>query len=134
MNDEHPLPAAFPPLVMRALGASWLVLFLVWLPFEDIGLIFPILLAMDLCVWLALRLWPFWSTLGDVLIASLAAGAWLAAVPVLTLGLMIFKGGVHGHGFPDFALNQFVYVLLAAPVCAALGAVLGAVAYFIRKR
>ncbi|UYN90192.1 MAG: hypothetical protein KIT08_02890 [Anaerolineales bacterium] len=131
--NEAP-PGVLPPRVMRYMGASWLILFLVWLPFEDIGIVFPLVLALDLCVWLALRLWPFWSTLGDVLIAALAAGAGLAAVPVLTLGLMIFKGGLHGHGFPDFALSQFAYVLLAVPVCAIVGAVLGAVTYFIRQR
>lgn len=134
MTEGQPPVGALRPQVMRTLGAGWLLLFLVWLPFEDSGLLFPVLLAMDLCVWLALRLWPFWSTLGDVLTASLAAGAWLAAVPVLTLGFMVFKGGLHGHGFPDFALTRFAYVLLAVPVGALFGAVLGAVAYFIRKR
>ncbi|UYN91903.1 MAG: hypothetical protein KIT70_00045 [Anaerolineales bacterium] len=132
MNE--PSRAVLPPLVMRYLGASWLILFLVWLPFEDTSVIFPLMLALDLSVWLALRLWPFWSTLGDVVIAALAAGAWLAAVPIVTLGLMIFKGGLHGHGFPDFALSQFSYVLLAVPVCAVLGGLLGAIIYFIRQR
>lgn len=131
---ESPPGSVLPPAAMRAVGGAWLVLLLVWLPFEDTSILFPLLLAVDLCIWLALRLWPFWSTLGDVLIASLAAGAWLAAAPVLALGLMIFKGGLHGHSFPDFALSQFGYVLLAVPVCAGLGALLGAVTYFIRQR
>lgn len=114
------------PRTLRMLGAGWLVFFLLWLPFEDSHILIPAILALDLCVWLALRLWSFWSTLGDVLAAALVAAAWLAAVPVFTLGLMLFKGGVHGHGFPDFALRQFGWVLLAIPACAALGALVGA--------
>lgn len=119
------------PAVLRALGAGWLIFFLIWLPFEDTHIVLPLILAIDLCVWLALRMWPFWSTLGDVFVAALAAGAWLAAIPVFTLGLMLFKGGVHGHGFPDFALRQFGLVMLAIPVCAALGAMLGAGTHLI---
>ncbi|HRN50187.1 MAG TPA: hypothetical protein PLC52_04750 [Anaerolineales bacterium] len=122
------------PQVLRAVGAGWLIFFLLWLPFEDHHVVLPLMLAIDLCVWLALRLWSFWSTLSDVFLAALLAGAWLAAVPVFALGLMFFKGGLHGHGFPDFALQQFAMVLLAIPVCAALGAMLGAGTYLVTQK
>ncbi|MCW5838579.1 MAG: hypothetical protein KIT29_01575 [Anaerolineales bacterium] len=115
---------------LRILGVVWLVLFLLWLPFEDTQLTFPLILALDLCVWLALRMWPFWSTLGRVA-ATLVAAAWLASAPVLTLGLMVFKGGVHAHGFPDFALRQFAAVLSALPLCALLGGLMGLGAHIL---
>lgn len=120
---------------LRLLGALWVGLLLVWLPFEDTSTRLPAVLGLYLSAWLAVRFWAFWSTLGDVLMAAWVAAGWAASIPLLTLLLMAFKGGVHGHGFPDFAISQFAQVLSVVPMCALVGAGLGAGVYtFIHKK
>lgn len=118
---------------LRWLGAAWLLLFLLWLPFEDTTIRFPVGLALGLGAWLALRPRRLWSTLGGVLPAALFTAAWLGSLPALALALMLFKGGLHAHGFPDFTLGQAGQLLRAVPVCALLGGVLGAGAYFVKR-
>ena len=52
------------------------------------------------------------------------------AVPVFAVFLMVFKGGLHAHGFPDFLPAQILAVLRSAPWFA-LG---GALAALFAKR
>jgi hypothetical protein len=122
------------PQALRAIGAGWLIFFLIWLPFEDTGILFPAVLALDLGIWLGLRGWPLWIKLGDVAAAALSAAAWLGSLPLLAVGLMMFKGGLHGHGFGDFTASQVQMALFAAPIFVLAGAVLGAVVHLLIKR
>lgn len=122
------------PQALRAIGAGWVLLFLLWLPFEDTQIIFPAVLAVDLGIWLALRAWPSWIRLGDAAAAALTAAAWLGSLPLLAVLLMMFKSGLHGHGFGDFTASQVQLALLATPVCALLGGVLGAIVHVRSRR
>jgi hypothetical protein len=121
------------PQVLRAIGASWLLMFLIWLPFEDTHIFFSLALALDLCIWLAMRNWSVWSGL-DLPLAMLAASIWLAAVPLIAIALMAFKSGVHGHGFADFSARQVTTTLLAVPVCFVLGGVFGGLARSLGRK
>jgi hypothetical protein len=56
------------------------------------------------------------------LIAGLLAG--LAVAPLASF-LMVFKTGLHGHGFPDFTPEQIVAVLHRTPIFASSGFFLG---------
>lgn len=122
------------PRALRAIGAGWVLLFLLWLPFEDTQIFFPALLAMDLGIWLVLRGWPLWIRLSDVAVAALSAAAWLGSLPLLAVALMMFKSGLHGHGFGDFTVSQVQIALYAVPVCALLGGLLGAVVYMRNRK
>jgi hypothetical protein len=115
------------PQVLRAIGAGWLLFFLLWLPFEDTHIIFALVLALDLCTWIAFRNWATWTQL-DLPLALLASSMWLAMVPLFAVALMAFKSGIHGHGFADFSARQVTTTLFAIPICFVLGGVLGGLA------
>jgi hypothetical protein len=115
------------PQALRAIGAGWLLFFLLWLPFEDTHILFAFALALDLCIWIAIRNWDAWFNL-DTPLAMLAASMWLAALPLIALALMAFKSGIHGHGFADFSASQVSTTIFAIPICFVLGGVLGGLA------
>lgn len=50
--------------------------------------------------------------------AGLVAGL---AVSLVAVTLISFKGGLHGHGFPDFSLVQVRDVILSTPWWAVAG-------------
>lgn len=107
---------------IRHIGTGWLILFLLWLPFEDTQVWTSVALAIGLCAWLALRVlngrnrWRTWAQ-------KVGWGTLFgAAVPLLTLGLMAFKGGIHAHGFADFSARQAWTILSVIPICMAIGA------------
>ncbi|MCW5876791.1 MAG: hypothetical protein KIS85_07905 [Anaerolineales bacterium] len=108
---------------MRAWGALWVIALLLWLPVEDTHIWFAVALGGLGALWGALRWRPAISASRP---ARLAWGAGLgAAAPLLALGLMAFKSGVHGHGFPDFTPRQTVQLLQAIPWSAAAGLLIG---------
>jgi hypothetical protein len=99
----------------RSLGAAWMIVFLLWLPFEDTNVGMSAFLATALCAWLALRLS---GKLRGNLFLTTGLGAIL---PLLAIGLMAFKSGLHAHGFADFTLRQMYQVLSFTPVTAITG-------------
>ncbi len=119
------------PKVSSLLRLSALVLgaaLLFWLPFEDTHDRWTVLFASAGSAWFAARFlarrrpsrpWPF---LRQSLLAGLLAG--LAVGPLASF-LMIFKTGLHGHGAPDFTLEQMAAVLLRTPFFVASGLLLG---------
>lgn len=111
-----------------------MLLFLLWLPFEDTEIWFAALLALDLCIWLGLRGWPVWIKLESSPLALAASSAWLAAIPTLAIALMAFKSGLHGHGFADFTANQVGTIILAIPICFFFGGVLGGLARILGRK
>lgn len=104
---------------MKAAGALWMLVFLLWLPFEDTQVWMTLTLAAAACLWLALRMlpWAAASTLQAGLMGALVG----AAALLFTLGLMAFKGGVHGHGFPDFTARQVWSLWSALPFALGFG-------------
>ncbi|MCW5877637.1 MAG: hypothetical protein KIS80_02065 [Anaerolineales bacterium] len=101
---------------MRAWAALWFFAFFVWIPVEDTHIGFVLGLAAAAAGWLALRWRPM----------TLLRGALLGlAMPLFAVGLMAFKGGLHGHAFPDFTVHQILTILYAAPYTLLAGLALG---------
>lgn len=121
------------PFALRMIGASWLLAFLIWLPFEDTHIVFALALALDLCIWLAFRKWASWIDL-DLPLALLASSIWLAAVPLIGVAMMAFKSGLHGHGFADFSARQVTTTIFAIPICFVVGGVLGGLARVLGRK
>jgi len=108
---------------MKAAGALWILVFLLWLPFEDNQVWMTLALAAAACLWLALRQlpWAAASTLQAGLLGTLGG----AAALLFALGLMAFKSGVHGHGFSDFSARQVWGLWSGLPISLSLGLILG---------
>lgn len=108
---------------MRALGAAWLVAFLLWLPFEDTSVRPSLVLAAGGIAWLAIRMKLFkLPSPGRMAAAGAAAGL---ALPLVAITLMAFKGGAHGHGFADFTPGQVWQIVQLTPLAGLAGALLG---------
>ncbi len=152
MNDPFDYSSSgYPARALRWAGILWGILFLVWLPFEDLTTTYPVLLAAGLSLWLGARaiyLTPGPSpSLSDEegRVPSLVtakrgeAVRWFITglrlgfvVPFIAVFLMVFKGGLHAHGFPDFVPAQISAVLRSAPWWALAGAIIGIVARRLR--
>ncbi|MGH2582167.1 MAG: hypothetical protein ACRDFQ_04655 [Anaerolineales bacterium] len=106
-------------LNLRAAGIVWMLVFLIWLPFEDTQTGFTVVLAAAGVFWLVLKQRFDWRG------GWLGAGAWGAAlgtaVPLAAVALMAFKGGIHRHGFADFSARQVLGVLELLPICIVTG-------------
>jgi hypothetical protein len=104
--------------------------FLLWLPFEDVEVVGPIILAIWASVWVVIsladnvgegkQLWYF-AVLG--FLAGLGS-------PVLAALLMIIKTGIHAHGFSEYGARQFLFVLSTIPISLILGLFFGL--FFLR--
>lgn len=122
------------PLVLRWWGLLVGVATFFWLPNEDTGLVWLLALSTAWCVWLGgwlrFRLdkfsQPAW---GRVLIAGLGG----ASVFPVALFLVIFKAGLHQHGFLDFTNSQLRRVLELTPFWGACGVLLGLALEMVRK-
>jgi hypothetical protein len=109
-------------------------LFIIWLPIEDTDTRYVIPLAAGLCAWLGARFVLLrregagMATYGSV---GLLAGL---VVSLAAVALISFKGGLHAHGFPDFALVQVRDVLISTPWWAAAGLLTGlATGWWVHK-
>lgn len=98
-------------LLVRWWGIVLVFLGVFWLPVEDVSLGAVTLLAAGLCgwlgVWCALR-WPARLPPERYPLWGLAVGL---AVPVAAIGLMVFKSGLHAHGYSDFTAQQMGQML-----------------------
>lgn len=61
---------------------------------------------------------PLWAGLGGGLLAGLG-------VAPLAAGLMVFKNGLHAHGFPDFPAGEIAAVLGKTPLWGVSGLFVG---------
>lgn len=121
------------PLRLRWSGLALGVLTLAWLPLEDTHTVYLTTLSLLWSAWLAgwLAHRPkvrVWLRSGNWTNSLLGAAAGLFSAPV-ALSLVIFKAGLHAHGFVDFSLNQLIQLLIRTPIWVLLGAVAGWVAY-----
>jgi hypothetical protein len=115
------------PLWLRYYALILGILFLIWLPLEDTQTGLVIALAASFCAWWAARYlsmphqstYPLW-------LRFTAAGfiAGLLTTP-LSLMMMVFKNGIHGHEFPDFNPQQMASVVEFTPVWASTGILIG---------
>ncbi len=111
------------PLWLRTVSLLIAALFLVWLPIEDVGLSFVVALSAASCAWIGLRLLVTRTAgLSRHIIVGALAGL---AVSPLAIFLMVFKSGLHAHGFPDFAPMQMRSVLNTTPWFILAGSLFG---------
>lgn len=118
-----------PPIAIRL--AAWITgaAVLLWLPVEDTDVLRPVGLAATMSAVLAIHLHhrtrPTDPCQGIFVRYPLLGGLAGLATPCLAVGLMIFKSGLHGHGFPDFQFSQIAQVLRGIPVWTLAGLAIG---------
>jgi hypothetical protein len=120
-------------LRMRVLRLAGLLLgmgILLWIPFEDTTTRWVLGFAAAICCFYGVKLYASQKVLGNM--GQTARGAVLGAlsgllVSPLAVMLMAFKGGLHGHGFPDFSAAQVQAVIGLLPYFALSGLTLGSV-------
>jgi hypothetical protein len=120
-------PASSTPIQLRYLAIVLGVLFLLWIPIEDMHEGFVLLLAGSMCAWLAARhLSRTHNARGRLWLRQTAIGltAGIAVTPV-SLMLMIFKNGIHAHEVPDFSAQQMASVIEMTPIWASSGLLVG---------
>ena len=104
-------------------GLLLLGLLLAWLPLEDVHVGAALTLAALFGLWLYGRL------ISERRPSALAHLGWAAlagaVVPVMALVLMVFKSGLHAHGFSDFSVAQMVAVLALIPQALGVGLLVG---------
>jgi succinate-acetate transporter protein len=100
---------------------------LVWLAFEDQNTFGVIVFSGAVCIWLAVRiLFIPPATRKQLLLRHtlIGSGVGLILAP-LAIFLMALKTGIHGHGTPDFTVEQIQIVLSRTPIFALSGFLLG---------
>jgi hypothetical protein len=112
---------------LRLSGLLWIVLFLVWLPIEDLDERWVMAHAAAGCLWGSAyylhrrpadlsRRWQSFLILGG------AAGLMLTPA---ALFLMVFKNGLHAHPTPDFTVSQMGRVIELTPMWILSGLLIG---------
>ncbi len=115
---------------LRAAGALWIIVTLIWLPFEDTAIWMVVVLAAMGCLWLWFR---FFAT--ERIWRATVTGTLLgAAIPLFAITMMAVKGGLHGHGFADFTTRQVLSVLSLLPITLFAGAAFGVSCVMLSKR
>lgn len=120
-------PSSSPPLWIRYYAILLGIIFLVWIPIEDIHEGFVLVLAGAFTAWLAVLYLnrhrkahtSFWLRQ-----AAIGVIAGLFVTPI-SLMLMVFKIGIHGHEVPDFTPQQMARVIELTPVWASAGLLVG---------
>ena len=121
---------AVPSRGLRATGALWITVTLIWLPFEDTAIWMVVVLAALGGLWLWFR---FFAPKKDWV--TIVTGALLgAAIPLFAITMMAVKSGLHGHGFADFTARQVLSVLSLIPITLFVGGAFGAGSVTLSKR
>ena len=107
---------------------------LIWLPFEDTEITYPVLLAAGWCAWLLARFFVQSAGSTGLVRGALAGAVAGLAVAPLAVFLMVLKGGLHAHGFPDFALLQMRSTLATTPWWGLAGLSSGLLAGWVKSR
>jgi hypothetical protein len=120
---EEGKPGFRRPLWLRWVGIGLGVVSLFWLQVEDLDSKYVVVLSALWSAWFAV--WFLLNPtckpgLGAFARAGLVSG--LAVAPFAVL-LVIFKGGIHAHGFLDLTNDQIGRVLHSTPLWGLLGLV-----------
>ena len=115
------------PLSMRWIAIILGMVFLFWIPFEDTSTLFPILFSIALAtmgasIFLSGNKKPFRKPIFNYVLAGSIAGI---AITPLTLFLMAFKTGLHGHQAPDFTNQQVLSIVYRIPIWTLGGILIG---------
>jgi hypothetical protein len=104
------------------------VVLLIWIPVEDLGEAWVLLLAAGICMWGAIRVWVSIAENRDIRAWHFALIGTVTglAVPVLGTALMVFKSGLHSHQSPEFSAAQIGGLLLRTPYWGVGGFIIGA--------
>lgn len=111
----------------RLAGFVWLAVFLIWLPFEDTNVGSAVFLASGVSVLAILKIARNWREKGAFWRFAALGLITGVSIPLLAATLMVFKSGLHAHGFSDFPISQFNLVLSAIPLAAVIGLMLSLV-------
>ncbi len=112
-------------------GFLWLALFLLWLPLEDTKTIIPIILATYLILWIIIAKFILARESWKISYFAILGVLGTSLLPIVASFLMLFKSGVHSHGFSEYSPNQFVDLLSAIPLAAASGLIIGIGTYWV---
>lgn len=116
------------------MGILWGVLLLIWLPIEDVDTRYILPLAAGLGVLLAIKIITGLIDqpgLGHFLLIGTLSGL---VIPLIAVFLIVFKGGLHAHGFLDFTLEQVLDVLREIPMWGLIGAGGGLIGAYISSK
>lgn len=108
---------------VRLLGLGWLAAMLIWLPMEDVDAVWALLLGGTGCLWMATNVKMRAKRLGLTWLGALSG----LATPLAAGLLMLFKTGLHAHGFSDFSGPQLWGVLRLTPYLGMAGLAAGAI-------
>ena len=113
---------------MKLSGLLLGIVVLVWLPIEESSQVGVLVIAGLVCTWGAIWLLPRIGSSGKHTLLGhivIGGGAGLLLVPLAIL-LMAIKTGIHGHGTPDYTVDQMQDVLSRMPFFVLGGVLLGA--------
>lgn len=116
---------------MRAMRLAGLLLgigILLWIPFEDTTTSWVLVFALAICCLWGVKMYGSQKVLGSMGVSIRGAFFGVLSgllVSPLAVGLMVFKSGVHGHGFSDFSGAQVQAVMGLLPYFALSGLGLG---------
>ena len=115
------------PLWLRLAGLLIAVSLFIWIPFEDLGLQWVLILSAAICAWCAVRFLVNRVVSGWQMVVSHALAGCLAGLAVAPLAalLMLLKSGLHGHGAPDFTVDQIQTIFGLAPYLSLSGLLIG---------
>jgi len=124
-----------PPAWLTLSGFALLILSLSWLRLEDTDEKWVLVNAAAVTIWLAtlhiVRLPPATQeSIPRLALVGVLAG--LAIIPV-TILLMALKTGLHGHGTPDFTIEQILSVTNRWYIWGSAGLLLGLLSGLICK-
>lgn len=119
---------------LRISGFALGIITLVWLTVEDRDALAVLVISGLICswigIWLLVRIdssnrYVFWKHAG-------IGGGMGLLLAVLALILMALKTGIHGHGTPDYSVEQMRSVFSASPFFLLGGTLVGAGAGLLR--
>ena len=115
------------PLWLRLAGLVIGASIFIWVPFEDQGIQWVLLLSAAICGWFATRILLNHTTRNwsNVIRHSLIGGLAGLAVAPLAFLLIIMKNGLHAHGTPDFTVDQIQTLFNLVPYLSISGLLIG---------
>lgn len=123
MSIPNEIPHQMMNRILRYAAIFLAILFFIGLPREDVSMGPVIVYAVLWAIWFLLRVFinqapsiPIWQSF---LRGALIAGA----VPLFAVCLLLFKSGLHAHGFPEYSAQQLIALLWQTPWWALGGAV-----------
>jgi hypothetical protein len=113
---------------LRTSGLLLGIVVLIWLPIEESSALGMLVVAVLICTWAGIWLLlktDSYKEHGIIRHMLIGGGAGFLVAPLAIL-LMAIKTGIHGHGVPDFTIEQMQAVLSRMPYFIFGGLLVGA--------